>query len=153
MPAAEETERFCRRCNAMQPIENYMRGQRRFCCRRHFYAMQHSSSRARCRKKGGRSESEVRAIQYARKLAKNMFAGYDLTLTAGDARLALDHDQCIVPLDPSAPLSAANFALCYPPQRQVLIKLWSVQRDAALYTQIVRSFSAATAAAAPALEK
>jgi hypothetical protein len=87
-------------------------------------------------------------LHYARKLARNVFAGYDLTVTADAARLALDRDQCIVPLDPSAPLSAVNFALCYPPQRQLLVKLWGVQRDPALYQQLVRLFSAASVFAA-----
>lgn len=139
----EETERFCRYCNAMQPIANFMGGQRRFCCRRHFYMMQRNCcSRARIRRKNVDSP-ETRAIRYARKLARNVFAGYDLTVTARDARIALDSAQCIVPLDPSAPLSALNFALCSPLQRQVLAKLWTIQRDAALYTQLVRSFAAA----------
>ena len=148
--AAAETERFCRRCNAMQPIDKFMRGQKRYCCRRHFYELQHTTNQGRCRKKAHEISTEIRAIYYARKLAKNVFAGYDLTLTADDARLALNREQCIVPLDPSAPLSAVNFSLCYPPQRQVLIKLWSVQRDALLYTQLLRSFNAASVFQFPA---
>ena len=128
----------------MQPIERFMCGQKRFCCRRHFYAMQRRANRMRQKKAVKNASPAIKAIHYARKLARNAFAGYDLTLTSDDARLALDRDQCIVPLDPSAPLSAQNFALCYPPQRQVLTKLWSVQRDAALYTQLVRSFAAAS---------
>ena len=139
--SSQEEERYCRRCDRMLPLSSFMRGQKRFCCRTHFYEMQRSTRRTpRSRKRGEEISPEIRAIQYARKLARNTFAGYDLTVTADDARNAIKHARCIVPCDPEAPLTSSNFALCLPAQRLVLSKLWTIQRDAAVYKQILHTF-------------
>jgi hypothetical protein len=134
-------ERYCRRCEQMLPIAAFLNGQKRFCCKKHFYELQRLTRRApRHRKHAEPSTPESRAIHYARKLARSTFSGYDLSLTSSDALRAIEQDLCIVPLDPTAPLSASNFAMCKIRQRQILSKLWSVQRDAVLYAQLLQSF-------------
>jgi hypothetical protein len=139
--ASQDDERYCRRCDRMLPLASFMRGQKRFCCRKHFYEMQRATRRTpRHRKRGEEISPEMRAIQYARKLARNTFSGYDLTVTVEDARNAIKNARCIVPRDPEAPLTSSNFALCLPAQRLVLSKLWSIQRDATVYKQILRTF-------------
>lgn len=111
----EEKERYCRKCKLTLPINRFFSsGQKRFCCRKHFYLMQHALKRPQ------KDEPDIRALHYARRLAKKVFSGYDMTVTRHEAQTALQRNLCIVPMDPSKPLGIQNMHMCSPARRRLL---------------------------------
>ena len=125
----EEKERYCRKCELTLPIQFFFKGgQKRYCCRKHFYLMQHQCKSAAAKKKTNSNDNLKAVIYYARRLAKKVFSGYDLSVTCQEAKVALQNNLCIVPLDPSKPLTIQNMHMCSPAHRRLLRRLWLVTR-------------------------
>jgi len=124
--------RFCRDCDAMQPVAAFPAGTRRYVCRMHMWTRVAKTSRIR----SARLNTDKRRLWVIWKRcwadAKTLFRQTRVGLAQSDIATLLaalapgvdsgDQRMCVVPRDPTLLLSAENAVLVGMPERRVLLR-------------------------------
>jgi hypothetical protein len=131
-PVAPPGTRVCRLCSEALPLDDFMPGRIRYVCRKHYYEQQH-----RCL-----AASKNRLVYNSRKDCEIHFNGCSPSFNGDVARSATAGQKdnvFLMPRDPALPLSADNIFVCDAKKRRVIIDLWRLQANRALYMQLVET--------------
>jgi hypothetical protein len=120
--------RFCKRCASLLPVASFPKGQRVYTCLAHRGEQRTAKKRA----------TRARAIKNMHAMAcrdRGAFGQATMLLTPGEMDLLLAQRGaaeaeevgrwCLVPWDPTSPLSSANCRLLPKPRRRALLSRWA----------------------------
>ena len=137
--------RYCRACDTFLPLDKFdQAGPRRYYCAAHMKSLFRT-----------RGVPELAAINLRKRLRRDLVAlvgeatihmshGELLSLIAQANKTPADyHDLCMLPRDPTSPVTPANVFLATPTERKFLLALHRMQQDVLHYKQEVAGMVAA----------
>ena len=143
-----EELRLCKRCNKDLPLKMFLRGPRRFVCKKHMREMVKLATPPLSADEKAARKIWVSSYKDIKSLCCNTDA---IKLTHVDIKTILERagqqansysNVFILPRVPTEPLTASNAILSGHSTRRYLITLWRKQRDTEAYARAVRTLGA-----------
>ena len=146
-PTTEEL-RFCKQCNRDLPLKMFLKGPRRFICRKHMRAMVKlatlplTADEKAARKIWVSSYKDVKSLCGDTNTIKLTHVDIKTILESAGQPPTSYRNVFILPRVPTEPLTASNTVLCGHSARRYLITLWRKQHDIEAYAKAVRTLGA-----------